>query len=45
MGMEFGVEKCTILIMKCEKRKITEGIEPPNQERISTVEESQNYEY
>ena len=31
MGMEFGVEKYAILIRKCEKREITEGIKLPNQ--------------
>ena len=37
--MEFGVEKCVILIMKTENRKITKTIELPNQERIRTFGE------
>ena len=34
IGMEFGIEKCSILIIKSTKRQTTEGIELPNQERI-----------
>ena len=37
--MEFGREKCTMLIMKSGERQITEGIELPNQERIKILEE------
>ena len=28
--MEFGIEKCVMLIMKSRKRQMTEGIELPN---------------
>ena len=31
IGMGFGREKCTMLIMKSGKRQITEGIELPYQ--------------
>ena len=31
--IEFGVEKCAMLIIKSEKREIMEGIEQPNQEK------------
>ena len=31
IGMEFAIEKCTMLIMKSGKRHRTEGIEVPNQ--------------
>ena len=31
--MEFGLEKCTMLIMKSGKRQMTEGIELQNQEK------------
>ena len=34
IGMEFGMEKCTMLIMRNGKQHITEGIELPNQEKI-----------
>ena len=36
MGMEIGIEKCIILIMKRGSRARAEGIERPNQERIRT---------
>ena len=37
--MEFGIEKCAMLIMRCIKRRITEEIELQNQERIRTLGE------
>ena len=38
-GMEFGLEKCAMLIMRSgEKKQITEGIELSNQERIGKHE-------
>ena len=43
--MEFGIEKCTILIMKSGKREKTKGIELPNQEIIRTLGEKENYIY
>ena len=30
IGMEFGIEKCTLLIMKSGKRHLTNGTEQPN---------------
>ena len=36
IGMKFGIEKCAFLIMRSEKRQITEGIELSNQEKIRT---------
>ena len=33
IGMEFGIEKCAMLIMKSGKRQMTEGLELPNQEK------------
>ena len=41
--MEFGKEKCDMLIMTNGKREITEGIEQPNQERIRTLGKKKNY--
>ena len=32
--MEFGIEKCAMLIIKIGKRESAEGIELPNQERL-----------
>ena len=43
--MEFGIEKCAMLIMKSGKRHMTDGMEPPNHDRIRTVEENKTYEY
>ena len=34
-----------MFLMKSEKRQIAEGIELPNQERIRTLEEKENYMY
>ena len=30
VGMEFAIEKCTLLITKSGRRQMTEGIELPN---------------
>ena len=40
--MEFGIEKYAILIIKSEKREITEGIELPDKERTRTLGEKEN---
>ena len=45
IGMEFGIEKYAILIMKSRKRQITEGIELPNPKKIRTLEEKETYKY
>ena len=45
IGMEFGIEKLTMLIMRSEKQQIIEGIELPNQERIRMLGEKENYNY
>ena len=33
IGMEFGIEKYALLVMKSGKRHLTDGIELPNQDR------------
>ena len=33
--MEFGIDKCDLLVMKREKGHMTEGIELPNQKKKS----------
>ena len=43
--MELGIKKYGMLIIKSGKGEITEGIEPPNQERIRTLGEKENYKY
>ena len=37
--MEFGIEKCALLVMKSGKRHMIEGVEIPNQEKIKTLGE------
>ena len=36
-GMGFGTEKCAMLIMKCGKRYMTDGMKQSNQEKIRTL--------
>ena len=43
MGMKYDIEKCTILIIKKWQRQMTEGIELPNEENISTLGEKKTY--
>ena len=45
IGMEFGIEKCTMLIMKRGKRHLTDGMELSNQDKIRTLEEEEIYKY
>ena len=42
IGMEFGIEKCVKLIMKSEKRHMTEGMELPNQEKNQNTQRKGN---
>ena len=43
--MEFGIEKCAILVMKCGKRHLTDGMELPDQDKLSTLGEKETYKY
>ena len=45
IGMEFGIEKCAMLVMKSGKRHMTDGMELPNHDRIMTLEEKETYKY
>ena len=45
IGMEFGIEKGAILIMKSRKSETTEGIELQNQERIKRFGKKENSKY
>ena len=45
IGMEFGIEKCAILVMKSGKRHLTDGMELPNQDKIRTLGEKETYKY
>ena len=43
--MEFGIEKCVLLVMKNDKRQLTDGIEQPNQDKIRKLAENETYKY
>ena len=45
IGMEFGREKCPMLIINSRKQQMTEGIELPNQEKIRTLKEKETSKY
>ena len=45
VGMEFGIEKCAMLVMKSGKRHLTDGMELPSQEKIRTDAEYETYKY
>ena len=45
IGMEFGIEKCGMLVMKSGKQYITDGIKQPNQDKIRTLGENETYKY
>ena len=45
IGMEFGIEKCAMLVMKSGKRHILEEVELPNQVVIKTLGEKETYKY
>ena len=40
IGMEFGIEKCAMLVMKSGKRHMTDGMELPNHDQIRTLGEN-----
>ena len=43
IGMEFGIEKYAMLVMKSGKRHQTGGLELPNQDKIRTLREKETY--
>ena len=43
--MEFGIEKCAMLVMKSGKRCMTDRMELPNHDKIRTLEENKTYQY
>ena len=45
VGMEFGIEKCVMLVMKSGKQHLTDGMELPNQDKIRTLGEKKTYKY
>ena len=45
IGMEFGIEKCAMLVMKSGKRQLTDGMKLPNQDKIRTLGVKETYKY
>ena len=45
IGMEFGIEKCAILVIKSGQRHMTDGMEPPHQDKIRTLTDKVTYKY
>ena len=45
IGMEFGIEKCAMLVIKSGKRLLTDGMELPNQDKIRTLGKKETYKY
>ena len=43
IGMEFGIEKCAMLVLKSGKRHMTDGMELPNHDKIRTLGENETY--
>ena len=43
--MEFGIEKCAMLVKKSGKRHLTDRMKRPNQEKIRTLGENETYKY
>ena len=45
IGMEFGIEKCAMLVMKSGKWHMTDGMELPNHNKIRTHGENETDKY
>ena len=45
IGMEFSIEKCTMLVMKSGKWHMTDVMELPNHDKISTLGENETNKY
>ena len=43
--MEFGIEKCAMLVIKSGKRHMTDEMELPNHNKIRTRGENETYKY
>ena len=43
MGMELGIEKSAMLVMKGGKRHLTDWMELPNQDKIRTLGEKETH--
>ena len=45
IGMEFGIEKCALLVMKSGRRQLTDGMELLNKDKIKMLAENDTYKY
>ena len=45
IGMQFGIDKCAMLVMKKGRIVKSDGIQLPNDKVIKTLEEGQSYKY
>ena len=45
IGMEFGIDKCGILVMKRSRYKQSEGIKLPNDQEIKEINVDNGYKY
>ena len=45
IGVEFGIEKCALLVMKSGKRHMTDAMELPNQDKMRTLAENETFKY
>ena len=45
IGMEFGIEKCAMLVMEKGKKVKSVGIELPNSKVIKSLQEGESYKY
>ena len=43
--MEFGIEICAMFVMKSGKRRIIDGMDLPNRDKIRTPTENKTYKY
>ena len=43
--MEFSIEKCPMLVIKSDKRHLTDRMELPNQDKIRILGEKETYKY
>ena len=45
IGMEFGMDKYAMYVMKSGKQHMTDGMELPNHDKIRTLGENETYKY
>ena len=45
LGMEFGIEKCAMLVIKSGKRHMTEAMELQNQEKYKNTREKETHKH